>query len=159
MRRRRWVVLAGALVVLALFVGVFPTGTWLGQRDSLAAASSQLRTVDGEDQVLADQARQLQTDSEVERLARRDYGLVKSGEQAYVILPSAGSSSPRTQAVWSGGPASWTGAAAARPGLAQTERPLGQRPPTVSGQPGSGDRRPSGHGLWDRFLAGLAFWR
>ena len=37
---------------------------------------------------LAQQAQQLNTDSEIERLAREQYNLVRPGEQAYAILPA-----------------------------------------------------------------------
>lgn len=158
MRLRRLAVVVSALLVLALFVAVFPTRTWLSQRASLASASSQLSTVERQDQVLSDQVRLLQTDSEVERLARRDYGLVMPGEQAYAILPAAGASA--SPGVWTGGQAVWAGASPLQGGLGQAERPLGQRPASVTAGPaGSSARAASRHTLWDRVLADLAFWR
>lgn len=155
---RRLAVLASALLVLTLFVAVFPTRTWLGQRASLASASSQLRTVDRQDQVLSDQVRLLKTDSEVERLARQDYGLVMPGEQAYAILPPAGASSHRP-ATWTGAQPSWAGASPLPPGLNQAGRPLGQRPPTAAPRGGRGNRGSGENGLWDRILGDLEFWR
>ena len=38
---------------------------------------------------LTDQANKLHTDAEVERLAREQYDLVRPGEEAYAILPTA----------------------------------------------------------------------
>jgi len=156
LRLRRLAVVASALFVLALFVAVFPTRTWLDQRASLASASRQLNTVERQDQVLSNQVRRLQTESEVERLARRDYGLVMPGEQAYAILPPAGA--PSRPGVWTGGQAVWAGASPLQAGLGQAERPLGQRPPPVSAPSGSPVRSAGRNGLWNRVLADLAFW-
>ena len=43
---------------------------------------------------LARESKRLSTDSEIERLAREKYGLVKPGERPYVILPAPTSSTP-----------------------------------------------------------------
>lgn len=152
---RRLVVLASAVAVLALFVAVFPTRTWLSQRASLAAASSQLTRLDRQNTVLADQARQLGTDSEVERLARADFGLVMPSEKAYAILPPAASSAK--PGVWAPAPATWAGAGPAQSALDQAERPLGQRPPTTASSQKASHK--AGGGLWAGILNDLAFWR
>lgn len=82
------VVLLVITVVIVLFV-LFPTRTWLGQRQTLA--SSQQRLDDLRDANAAAQARvdALDTDTEVERIAREQYGYAKAGEEVYHVLPPA----------------------------------------------------------------------
>jgi cell division protein FtsB len=89
MRRRRlvWLLLASVTLVAALFLFVLPGRTYLGQRRSLSAAEERARVLSAENAKLDQQIRQLQTDAEIERLARQQYGLVKPGEQAFAILP------------------------------------------------------------------------
>jgi hypothetical protein len=53
----------------------------------LNAAEVRLRVLSAENAKLDQRRQQLQTDAEIERLAREQYGLVKPGEEAYAILP------------------------------------------------------------------------
>ena len=71
-----------------LFLFVFPARTYLAQRHELAAATARVQVLAQQNKHLSDQAANLQQDSEVERLARQQYGLVRPGEEAYAILPS-----------------------------------------------------------------------
>jgi thiamine biosynthesis lipoprotein ApbE len=64
------------LTVGVLVVGAFPTRTWLAELD---AANDAARA----------QADALRTDSEIERLAREQYGYAKAGEEVYQVLPPA----------------------------------------------------------------------
>ena len=70
------------LVVLVglLFVFVYPTRTFLDQRDETNKARAQLAVLQAENARLAQESKRLSTDSEIERLARQKYGLVKPGE-------------------------------------------------------------------------------
>ncbi|MEO6120928.1 MAG: septum formation initiator family protein [Acidimicrobiales bacterium] len=81
------------LVVVALigvsFIGVFPSRTYLSQRRTLDGAERRLEVLAAENARLAERARQLMTDAEIERLAREQYNLVRPGEEAYAILPEA----------------------------------------------------------------------
>jgi len=81
--------LGAAYVVLVgvLFAGVFPTRTYLAQRASISHANKQLDVLGEQNKDLEDRAKALQSDAEVERLAREQYNLVKPGEEAYAILP------------------------------------------------------------------------
>ena len=83
--------LALFLVVLVglLFAFVYPTRTFLDQRDETNKARAQLEVLQSENARLARESKRLSTDSEIERLAREKYGLVKPGEQPFVILPVA----------------------------------------------------------------------
>jgi cell division protein FtsB len=87
----RILALALGSVVLSgvLFLFVLPGRTYLDQQRSLAAADTRLRVLSNENGKLQQQIQHLQTDAEIERIARQQYGLVKPGEQAYAILPAA----------------------------------------------------------------------
>jgi cell division protein FtsB len=81
----------GSIALAAvLFLFVLPSRTYLAQRDSLAAAQTRLKVFQDENAKLAASAARLQTDAEIERIAREQYGLVKPGEKAFVIVPSSG---------------------------------------------------------------------
>ena len=79
-------VAAGVLVAF-LGAGVFPTRTYLHQRDRIAAEEEKLAVLTAENQKLAAKVDRLATDAEIERLAREQYNLVKPGEEAYAVLP------------------------------------------------------------------------
>src|SRR4029079_7397838 len=83
-----------ALVVVVLvgvlFVAVFPTRTWLAQRQEASQATRELEILDGANAKLAGRVKALQSDAEIERLAREQYNLVKPGEEAYALLPAPG---------------------------------------------------------------------
>ncbi len=91
--RRPKAPLVGALVAFVLcvgvlFVAVFPTRSYLAQRAAVHKAQHRLGAIDRENRRLAAEARRLSTPTEIERLARAQYGLVRPGEQAYAILPA-----------------------------------------------------------------------
>ena len=89
MRLRRLVPFVVLIAVIGLlFVGVFPTRTWLAQRKDHAAAVEQLRVLEEQNEVLAARVEALQSDAEIERLAREQYNLVRPGEEAYAVLPA-----------------------------------------------------------------------
>jgi cell division protein FtsB len=83
---RRAIVPALVLLTLAvLLVGVFPTRTYLAQRRAAAEAQEKLDVLETENELLASRVEQRDTDAEIERLAREQYGLVRPGEEAYAI--------------------------------------------------------------------------
>ena len=77
--------------VLAL--AVFPTTAWLDQRRNRESLTGQLATLNQENRALEVRTAELQSDEEIERLARQ-YNLVKPGEEAYFIRPKAEPSPP-----------------------------------------------------------------
>jgi cell division protein FtsB len=89
-RRRPSMRFALLLVVLVglLFAFVYPTRTFLDQRDETNKARAQLEVLQSENARLARESKRLSTDSEIERIAREQYGLVKPGERPFVILPA-----------------------------------------------------------------------
>ncbi|MBW3556326.1 MAG: septum formation initiator family protein [Actinobacteria bacterium] len=87
LRRRLWPLLASLVLVGFLFAVVMPTRTFFNQRGEIAAEEAKVEVLTRENQRLASRVRQLHTDSEIERLAREQYNLVRPGEEAYAILP------------------------------------------------------------------------
>jgi cell division protein FtsL len=79
--------LRGALLLVTsvglLFAFVYPTRTFLEQRDEM-----HLSVLDRENAKLEAEAKRLQNDAEIERIARERYGLVKPGERPFVIIPA-----------------------------------------------------------------------
>jgi cell division protein FtsB len=147
--RRTIVLLVAAGATLALLVlVVFPTRSYLHERANMSSAAHQLQSLNAQNRQLTDQIGRLNSDAEIERLARKDYGLVKPGEEAYAILPGALAKS-----------AAANKAPAAKPGPG---KPPGQ-PARSHGAPGprssATQAAPAHPGLWDRFLDQLAFWR
>jgi cell division protein FtsB len=84
-----WPALAVTVIVAVLFVGVFPTRTFLNQRAAVARAEEQLRVITAENERLDDRVDALNTADEIERLAREQFELVMPGEQPYVVVPPA----------------------------------------------------------------------
>jgi hypothetical protein len=79
----------GSIALAAvLFLFVLPSRTYLAQRHSLSAAETRVKVFSDQNAKLAAAADRLQTDAEIERVAREQYGLVKPGEKAYVFTPS-----------------------------------------------------------------------
>jgi cell division protein FtsB len=85
-RRAMWPALAVVIVVAVLFVGVFPTRTFLHQRAAVARAEEQLEVLTAENERLDERVDALNTPEEVERLAREQFELVMPGERPYVIV-------------------------------------------------------------------------
>ncbi|HUF34175.1 MAG TPA: septum formation initiator family protein [Acidimicrobiales bacterium] len=79
--------LVTVVLVAVLFVGVFPTRTYLAQRASTGAAQEKLEVLREQNELLEARARQLHDHAEIERLARERYNLVRPGEEAYAVLP------------------------------------------------------------------------
>src|SRR5262249_28307053 len=86
---------AAASVVLVglLFAFVYPTRTFLDQRQATTKARTQLELLRSENKRLAREAKRLNGNAEIERLAR-GYGLVKPGERPFVIIPAPTSPAP-----------------------------------------------------------------
>lgn len=78
----------GTGLVLALALGVFPTRSYLDQRNEVSDAEQRLAVLKEQNAALADQLEQLSTPEEVERLAREEYNFVLPGEEAYSVLPA-----------------------------------------------------------------------
>ena len=90
-RRAVWPVLALVVLIGVLFVAVFPTRTWIAQRNERSAALEQLHVLEEQNGLLEERVDALQSDDEIERLAREQYNLVRPGEEAYALLPAPSS--------------------------------------------------------------------
>ena len=82
------------MLVVFLVAGVFPTRTYLHQRDAIAAEEDKVAVLSAENEKLAKKVERLHTDAEIERLAREQYNLVRPGEEAYAILPGPADPTP-----------------------------------------------------------------
>jgi cell division protein FtsB len=78
--------LGSVVLVGLLFAFVYPTRTFLDQRSDTNRARAQLELLHTENERLAQEAKKLKSDSEIERRGRA-YGLVKPGERPFVIIP------------------------------------------------------------------------
>lgn len=80
-----------ALLIVAVFVfGVFPTGRYLEQRSDLDKAKVDLEELQSENFELQRRVDLLQSDPEIERVARDQYDLVYPDDEVYAVLPPAG---------------------------------------------------------------------
>jgi cell division protein FtsB len=75
------------VVLVVLFVAIFPTRSLLDQRSRKGKAIRELAHLQRENAKLDNAVQVLHTDAAIERLAREQYNLVKPGEEAYAILP------------------------------------------------------------------------
>ena len=96
MKKAAWP-LGGVALVALLFLAVFPTRTYLAQRRDLAATERRLSVLSSENRELAQRVDRLNTDAEIERLAREQYNLVRPGEEAYAILPPPAPPAPEPE--------------------------------------------------------------
>jgi cell division protein FtsB len=85
--------LAFPVVVLATLagvvaIGVFPARAYLDQKEAIAETQSQLTRVRADNQATQDEVQRLDSDDEIEKVAREQYGLVKPGEEVYHLLPA-----------------------------------------------------------------------
>ncbi len=88
------ILLAAVALVGVLFLFVLPGRAYLAQRRTLTAAETRVSVLAKANSQLNDQITKLQTDAEVERLARERYGLIKPGDTPYAVLPSKASTPP-----------------------------------------------------------------
>ena len=88
-KKQRWgwvlaVVLLGALALTVS--GILPFRQLLSQQSQIERSQQQLMALRNENDVLAEDIAMLGTDAEIERLAREQYGLVRPGEIAFVVV-------------------------------------------------------------------------
>jgi cell division protein FtsB len=83
-----------AIFATAVLVTSFPLSALLAQHRALSAANAQLASVRHEDRLLAEQQRDLNSKTAIDRLARQDYQMVSPGQTLYDVLPPSGQSTP-----------------------------------------------------------------
>lgn len=86
-RRLAWPLLIVIVTCGVLFLGVFPTRTYLNQRSAIAHAEERVAELTARNDELQRQVDLLATEGEIERLAREQFGLAKPGEEVYQVLP------------------------------------------------------------------------
>jgi cell division protein FtsB len=87
--RKTRAAVASLAVIAIMFLFVFPTRSYLAQQRQVGAARHALEVLKAQNKELAREARQLATPSEIERLARAQFNMVRPGEQAYNVVPPA----------------------------------------------------------------------
>jgi cell division protein FtsB len=87
--RRRRLVVAAALTVVAAALLAVPMRSYLAQRGEIAAAEAQLEEARRVNAELEERRERMDRPEEIERVARRDFGLVEVGQESYAILPPA----------------------------------------------------------------------
>ena len=80
------IVVAFVIFIGILFGAVYPTRTYLAQRRDLRAAHQKLALFKEQNAHLDAEAKRLQSDAEIERIARARFNLVKPGEEAYAVV-------------------------------------------------------------------------
>lgn len=88
MRRLLWPVVASFGFIAVVFLFVLPTRTYLSQHDAINRASSQIAALEQQNRQLEKRAADLQDPAEIGRIASFDFGMVKAGQPATVVLPS-----------------------------------------------------------------------
>jgi cell division protein FtsB len=81
------IVVASVIFIGILFGAVYPTRTYLAQQRDLKAAHNKLAVFQQQNAHLDAEAKRLESDEEIERIARARFNLVKPGEEAYAIVP------------------------------------------------------------------------
>jgi len=97
-RQRPFLTPRGAILALllmgVLFSSVYPIRRYFAVRSSITSLINQDHALDRKQQQLTQEKALLQTDAEVERIARADLNMVRPGEVAFAIIGS--STSPQT---------------------------------------------------------------
>ena len=89
MTKRRIPVVATTLVffLAVMLVGLVPFKQILNQREAVSDAEDRLTTLVSANDHLESEIVALKTPVEIERRAREDFGLVRPGEIAYIVVP------------------------------------------------------------------------
>ncbi len=99
MRARAWLAVAVLGLVGVLMLGVFPARTLLAQRAERREVAARIADLTTRNRDLQAQADLLNTPSEIERLARQHYDLVRPGEEVFSIVPPQPAPPPATTSV------------------------------------------------------------
>ncbi|HET9769318.1 MAG TPA: septum formation initiator family protein [Acidimicrobiia bacterium] len=80
-------IVVGFVVFIGILFGaVYPTRTYLAQQRDLKAAKEKLALFREQNGHLEAEAKRLESDAEIERIARARFNLVKPGEEAYAVV-------------------------------------------------------------------------
>jgi len=95
-RRSLLALLASAVIAAVILVAWFPAGALIDQRRTVTSAAATLSQLKQEDRALSAESKNLSTSTEIARIARQQFQLVPLGEQAYQVLPPAGTAGGAT---------------------------------------------------------------
>ena len=96
--RVSWLLAVVTLVgVIAVAVGIFPWRQIIDQQAAVELAETKLAALRAENRLLSEEVAALGTDTEVERLAREQFGLVMPGEVGYVVIAPEGVTPPEPE--------------------------------------------------------------
>lgn len=173
-RSRALLIAAGGFAVIVLGTSL-PVSDLLSQHSQLNSTSSELSTLTSQNKALEQETKQLSDPATIAAIAKRDYGLVSPGSQAYEILPASGSSSSASS---NSGHVPLDGPPVV-PGSVQSQQLLGAGAVSISGLLASSSTgsipssTSNGHsvqqssrasaakvgGFWSRVAHTLEFWR
>lgn len=88
-RAVRRVLVAVFLAAAAVLILAPPITGWWEQRTEIMSARSELDTLEADNEQLERRLERIEDPEELERIARRDLGLVREGEESYTVLPPA----------------------------------------------------------------------
>lgn len=94
--RKRGFIITGLVIIgmgAAIF-NVFPFRQTIAQNRAVEEARIELETLQAENERLERDVETLRSPSEIERIARADYGYVRPGDTSYVIVGAAGEEAP-----------------------------------------------------------------
>ncbi|MEE9416057.1 MAG: septum formation initiator family protein [Acidimicrobiales bacterium] len=86
-RRLAWTALVLTTAVVAVMFILIPATSWLELRSDVDSRQTEFDRLEVETARLEQRVVDLQTDREIERLARSEYNLVYPNEEAYAVLP------------------------------------------------------------------------
>jgi cell division protein FtsB len=84
----------GSLLVVLLLSALYPVRQYFGQSALLRDLAVEDRRLSARVEELKDLRGRLLTDAEIERIAREEFGMVRPGELAFVIVPTPGHQAP-----------------------------------------------------------------
>ena len=76
-------------VIVAAFLFVYPTKSLLAQQRTVDNSRNELSSLQRENAELQLRVKRLALPSEIERVARSEYGMVRPNEQAFAVVPKA----------------------------------------------------------------------
>jgi cell division protein FtsB len=161
-RRRRFLLVGGALLSLIILGAWFPANALYHQHTNLASTESQLNTLHQQDAALAQEQKNLGNAAEIARIAREQYQLVNAGQQAFEVLPATGST--HASAPYSGdparrGPVNPSSASELPPGSTTTTTQPPVNSVTAAHTPSKATSPTPSRGVVGRMLDALEFWR
>jgi cell division protein FtsL len=82
------ITMAVLVLVGAMYLFAYPARTYLAQKQAIGSQERTIAVLKAENSKLSAESSALRNSSEIARIAREEYGLVKPGQQAFMVLPS-----------------------------------------------------------------------